>query len=261
MKKRSLSSYNFNLFDYNKQEIISNILSNIKFTNEKLKSNFSQITVKEELNQIKKNFIPSEKSNQKIELGQIEYKSNYNNLFNDDIKYGILSNIRDSFNYRVEKINDKIDNIYKNIEKIKDKLNINQKKSIYKIKQEKLYKKIIPNDEKKSLITQSDYLSTNNEEIMNNNINNKKKININSINNYISSLKLNPHIYINKKINISDKNNCISKSASKGSLITTYSEKKNKKMKNINEKINKKKNIYKYNNIELMSTDRKIKNK
>ena len=93
MKKRSLSSYNFNLFDYNKQEIISNILSNIKFTNEKLKSNFSQITVKEELNQIKKNFIPSEKSNQKIELGQIEYKSNYNNLFNDDIKYGILSNI------------------------------------------------------------------------------------------------------------------------------------------------------------------------
>ena len=32
-------------------------------------------------------------------------------------------------------------------------------------------------------------------------------------------------------------------------------------MKNINEKINKKKNIYKYNNIELMSTDRKIKNK
>ena len=37
MKKRSLSSYNFNLFDYNKQEIISNILSNIKFTNEKLK--------------------------------------------------------------------------------------------------------------------------------------------------------------------------------------------------------------------------------
>ena len=61
MKKRSLSSYNFNLFDYNKQEIISNILSNIKFTNEKLKSNFSQITVKEELNQIKKNFIPTEK--------------------------------------------------------------------------------------------------------------------------------------------------------------------------------------------------------
>ena len=259
MKKRSLSSYNFNLFDYNKQEIISNILSNIKFTNEKLKSNFSQITVKEELNQIKKNFIPTEKSNQKIELGQIEYKSNYNNLFNDDIKYGILSNIRDSFNYRVEKINDKIDNVYKNIEKIKDKLNINQKKSIYKIKQDNLYKNIISNEEKNTLITQSDNLSTNNEEIINNNNNIQNNINYN--NNYIPSLKLNPHIYINKKINISDKNNCISKSASKGSLITTYSEKKNKKMKNINEKINKKKNIYKYNNIELMSTDRKIKNK
>ncbi len=261
MKKRSFSSNDYNPSDYYKQEIISDLLSNIKFTNEKLKSNFNQITVKEELNQIKKNFIPSDKSNQKIELGQIEYKSNYNNLFNDDIKYGILSNIRDSFNCRVEKINDKIDYIYKNIEKIKDKLCLNEKKSIYKIKQDNLYKKIISNDEKKSLITQSDYLSTNNEEIMNNNINIKKKININSINNYISSLKLNPHIYINKKINILDNhNNGISKSASKGSLITNYSEKKNKKMKKfINERKNKNIKSHKYNNIEFMSTDRKTK--
>ncbi len=232
MKKRSLSSYNYNPSDYYKQEIISDLLSNIKFTNEKLKSNFNQITVKEELNQIKKNFTPSDKSNQKIELGQIEYKSNYNNLFNDDIKYGILSNIRDSFNYRVEKINDKIDYIYKNIEKIKDKLCINDKKSIYKIKQEKLYKKIIPNDENNTLMTQSENLSTNNEEIINNNININNKINVNYINNYISFLKLNPHIYINKKINILDnKNNGISKSASRGSLKTNYSEKKNQRMK------------------------------
>lgn len=240
-KQRSYSSTNYNTPDHFKQEIISDIISNIKLTNQKLKLNFKQNTVKEELNKIKRNFSPNIKPIDKIKLGEIEYKSNYNNIFNDEIKYDILSQIRNTFNYRIEKIDDKIDLMFKNLEKIKDKLCINEKKSSNEIKQRNLYKQIIADDNK---ITLTSFSQSENYSKDGNKCNNK-------FNNFIPSLKLNPHVYFtNKKTMI--------KNLSKGSLKTNWSDKNMRRLV-----INKKniKNInFNYNhNIESMSTDRKTK--
>ena len=108
-----------------RDQIILSIRQNINKVLKNLNSNFYQMTVKDELNKIKENYIPKEHSNDfKINQGEIEYKSNYPNIFNDEIKYGILADIRDSSNKRLEKIEDIVEKMYKRIELIKDKLKI-----------------------------------------------------------------------------------------------------------------------------------------
>ena len=135
-----------------KEEIISQMREKINITLKNLSSNFYQQTVKEELDKIKENYIPKPhpEEDYKIKPGEIEYKSTYPNIFNDEIKYDILSQIRNTFNYRIEKIDDKIDLMFKNLERIKDKLCINEKKSSNEIKQRNLYKQIIADDNSRS---------------------------------------------------------------------------------------------------------------
>ena len=66
--------------------------------------------------------------------GQIEYKSNYKNIFPESVKYGILSNIRDSTDERIDvveniigKINDSLENIKNRLKnkKLNDKIEFN----------------------------------------------------------------------------------------------------------------------------------------
>ena len=173
-------------------EIILSIRKNINKVLKNLSSNFYQMTVKDELNKIKENYIPNEHSNDfKINQGEIEYKSNYPNIFNDEIKYGILADIRDSSNKRLEKIEDIVEKMYKRIELIKDKLKIKDK-SFYMIKQKRLYEKIFNENsfENKTFHSMSNTNYSNN---IKEEKNNEKIINI------ISSLKLNPHVYIKEK--------------------------------------------------------------
>ena len=175
-----------------RDQIILSIRQNINKVLKNSNSNFYQMTVKDELNQIKENYIPKDHSNDyKINLGEIEYKSNYPNIFNDEIKYGILADIRDSSNKRLDKIEDTIEQMYKRIENIKDKLKINDK-SFQMIKQKRLYEKIFNenNIENKTFYSMSDTNYSNNTKQEKNDKNN---INI------ISSLKLNPHVYIKEK--------------------------------------------------------------
>ena len=234
-----------------KIEIIASIRENIEKTLNNLSSNFSQITVKEELDKIKENYSPKDHSNDYIiEPGQIEYKSNYPNIFNDEIKYGILADIRDSSNERLDKIEDTVEKMYKKVGHIKDKLKINDK-SLNEIRQKLLYEKMISYNKSlnNTLQTLSETNTTNN--------NNDE----NYYDNYNSTLKLNPHIYIK------DNNN----NESKMSIGTSCSSEK-RKIKINNDNIEKdKKSFYidsenNYNHgknlhseSSILSTDRKSK--
>jgi len=225
-----------------KIEIIASIRENIKKTLNNLSSNFSQSTVKEELDKIKENYSPKDHSNDYIiEPGQIEYKSNYPNIFNDEIKYGILADIRDSSNERLDKIEDTVEKMYKKVGHIKDKLKINDK-SLNEIRQKLLYEKMISYN--KSLNNTLQTLSE-----------------TNTTNNNNSSLKLNPHIYVKDNIN----------NESKMSIGTSCCSEK-RKIKNNNDNIEKdKKSFYidsenNYNHgknlhseSSILSTDRKSK--
>ena len=234
-----------------KIEIIASIRENIEKTLNNLSSNFSQITVKEELDKIKENYSPKDHSNDYIiEPGQIEYKSNYPNIFNDEIKYGILADIRDSSNERLDKIEDTVEKMYKKVGHIKDKLKINDK-SLNEIRQKLLYEKMISYNKSlnNTLQTLSETNTTNN-----NNDDNYYE-------NYNSSLKLNPHIYVKDNIN----------NESKMSIGTSCCSEK-RKIKNNNDNIEKdKKSFYidsenNYNHgknlhseSSILSTDRKSK--
>ena len=94
-------------------------------------------------NYIKKNLEEKYKNNNKydysIKEGQIEYKSNYKNIFPESVKYGILSNIRDSTDERIDvveniigKINDSLENIKNRLKnkKLNDKIEIKKDNSI-----------------------------------------------------------------------------------------------------------------------------------
>ena len=234
-----------------KIEIIASIRENIKKTLNNLSSNFSQSSVKEELDKIKENYSPKDHSNDYIiEPGQIEYKSNYPNIFNDEIKYGILADIRDSSNERLDKIEDTVEKMYKKVGHIKDKLKINDK-SLNEIRQKLLYEKMISYNKSlnNTLQTLSETNTTNN--------NNDE----NYYENYNSSLKLNPHIYVKDNIN----------NESKMSIGTSCCSEK-RKIKNNNDNIEKdKKSFYidsenNYNHgknlhseSSILSTDRKSK--
>ena len=111
-----------------RDEIILKIKENINKVLNNLSSNFYQMTLKDELNKIKENYVPKDHSDDyKINKNEIEYKSNYPNIFNEEIKYGILADIRDSSNKRINKIEDTVEQMYKKIEHIKNKLKINTK--------------------------------------------------------------------------------------------------------------------------------------
>ncbi len=160
---------NYSIPNTKKEEIISEIQEKIKEILNDLSSNFSQQTVKEELDTIKENYISKlNPEDYIIKPGEIEYKSTYLNIFNDEIKYGILADIRDSSNERMDKFEDLIEKIYKRIDYIKDNLKINDK-SLYSIKQKKLYKKMISDNSSfnNTIPTMSNTtLSNNNEEII-----------------------------------------------------------------------------------------------
>ena len=217
-----------------KEEIISDIKTYINKASEDLRLNFYQSTVKEELDRIKENYTPKEQSIEyKIKPGEIEYKSNYPYIFNDEIKYGILADIRDSSNERIDKIEGIFEKIYKTLEHIKDKLKINDR-NLNRKKLKQLYEKMIfeNNSFNNTIQTMTD-TNDSNDNMNNDNLNNKT-----DIVNIISSLKLNPFVYF---------------------------EKNNKKEKKINEENKRVINIDSENEIDEnninsdLSTDRKSK--
>ena len=174
-----------------KEEIISDIKTYINKASEDLRINFYQSTVKEELDRIKENYTPKDQSIEyKIKPGEIEYKSNYPYIFNDDIKYGILADIRDSSNERIDKIEGIFEKIYKTLEHIKDKLKINDRNLNGK-KLKQLYEKMIL--ENNSFNNTIQTMTDSNDNMNKDNLNNKT-----DIVNIISSLKLNPFVYFEK---------------------------------------------------------------
>ena len=187
-----------------KEEIISDIKTYINKASEDLRLNFYQSTVKEELDRIKENYTPKDQSIEyKIKPGEIEYKSNYPYIFNDDIKYGILADIRDSSNERIDKIEGIFEKIYKTLEHIKDKLKINDRNLNGK-KLKQLYEKM--KFENNSFNNTIQTMTDSNDNMNKDNLNNKT-----DIFNIISSLKLNPFVYFEnnnkkeKKINEENK--------------------------------------------------------
>ena len=214
-----------------KEEIISDIKTYINKASEDLRLNFYQSTVKEELDRIKENYTPKDQSIEyKIKPGEIEYKSNYPYIFNDEIKYGILADIRDSSNERIDKFEGTFEKIYKTLEHIKDKLKINDRNLNGK-KLKQLYEKMIL--ENNSFNNTIQTMTDSNDNMNKDNLNNKT-----DIFNIISSLKLNPFVYF---------------------------EKNNKKEKKINEENKRVINIDSENEIDEnnvnsgLSTDRKSK--
>ena len=120
-----------------KREILRNLIEKIQSANERLKNNFHQDEVKEEIDKIKEKYKYNKNYDYSVKKGQIEYNSNYKNIFPDSVKYGILSNIRDSTDERIDiveniigKINDSLQNIQKNLKnkKSNEKIEINNKK-------------------------------------------------------------------------------------------------------------------------------------
>ena len=183
-----------------KEEIISDIKTYINKASEDLRLNFYQSTVKEELDRIKENYTPKEQSIEyKIKPGEIEYKSNYPYIFNDDIKYGILADIRDSSNERIDKIEGIFEKIYKTLEHIKDKLKINDR-NLNRKKLKQLYEKMI--FENNSFNNTIQTMTDSNDNMNNDNLNNKT-----DIVNIISSLKLNPFVYFEKNNKKNNKKN------------------------------------------------------
>ena len=118
-----------------KKEILRNLIEKIKSANNKLKNNFHQDEVKDEIDKIKEKYKNNNnKYDYSIKEGQIEYKSNYKNIFPESVKYGILSNIRDSTDERIDvveniigKINDSLENIKNSLKnkKLNDKIEFN----------------------------------------------------------------------------------------------------------------------------------------
>ena len=177
-----------------KEEIISDIKTYINKASEDLRLNFYQSTVKEELDRIKENYTPKEQSIEyKIKPGEIEYKSNYPYIFNDEIKYGILADIRNSSNERIDKFEGTFEKIYKTLEHIKDKLKINDR-NLNRKKLKQLYEKMIfENNSFNNIIQTMTDTNDSNDNMNNDNLNNKT-----DIVNIISSLKLNPFVYFEK---------------------------------------------------------------
>ena len=174
-----------------KEEIISDIKTYINKASEDLRLNFYQSTVKEELDRIKENYTPKDQSIEyKIKPGEIEYKSNYPYIFNDEIKYGILADIRDSSNERIDKIEGIFEKIYKTLEHIKDKLKINDR-NLNRKKLKQLYEKM--KFENNSFNNTIQTMTDSNDNMNKDNLNNKT-----DIVNIISSLKLNPFVYFEK---------------------------------------------------------------
>ena len=186
-----------------KEEIISDIKTYINKASEDLRLNFYQSTVKEELDRIKENYTPKEQSIEyKIKPGEIEYKSNYPYIFNDEIKYGILADIRDSSNERIDKIEGIFEKIYKTLEHIKDKLRINDR-NLNRKKLKQLYEKMIfENNSFNNIIQTMTDTNDSNDNMNNDNLNNKT-----DIVNIISSLKLNPFVYFEKNNKKNNKKN------------------------------------------------------
>ena len=174
-----------------KEEIILDIKTYINKASEDLRLNFYQSTVKEELDRIKENYTPKDQSIEyKIKPGEIEYKSNYPYIFNDEIKYGILADIRNSSNERIDKFEGTFEKIYKTLEHIKDKLKINDRNLNGK-KLKQLYEKMIL--ENNSFNNTIQTMTDSNDNMNKDNLNNKT-----DIINIISSLKLNPFVYFKK---------------------------------------------------------------
>ena len=174
-----------------KEEIILDIKTYINKASENLRLNFYQSTVKEELDRIKENYTPKDQSIEyKIKPGEIEYKSNYPYIFNDEIKYDILADIRDSSNERIDKIEGIFEKIYKTLEHIKDKLKINDR-NLNRKKLKQLHEKMI--FENNSFNNTIQTMTDTNDNMNNDNLNNKT-----DIVNIISSLKLNPFVYFEK---------------------------------------------------------------
>ena len=123
-----------------KKEILNILIEKIRSANEKLKMNFHQDEVKLEIDKIKEKYKNNNnKFDYSIKEGQIEYKSNYKNIFPESVKYGILSNIRDSTDERIDvveniigKIKDSLENIKSNLKnkKLNDKIEIKKDNSI-----------------------------------------------------------------------------------------------------------------------------------
>ena len=123
-----------------KKEILNILIEKIRSANEKLKMNFHQDEVKEEIDKIKEKYKNNNnKFDYSIKEGQIEYKSNYKNIFPESVKYGILSNIRNSTDERIDiveniigKIKDSLENIKSNLKnkKLNDKIEIKKDNSI-----------------------------------------------------------------------------------------------------------------------------------
>ena len=117
-----------------KKEILHNLIEKIQSTNNKLKNNFHQDEVKDEIDKIKEKYKNNKEYDYSVKEGQIEYNSNYKNIFPDSVKYGILSNIRDSTDERIDvveniigKINDSLENIKNRLKnkKLNDKIEFN----------------------------------------------------------------------------------------------------------------------------------------
>ena len=122
-----------------KKEILNILIEKIRSANEKLKMNFHQDEVKLEIDKIKEKYKNNNKFDYSIKEGQIEYKSNYKNIFPESVKYGILSNIRNSTDERIDiveniigKIKDSLENIKSNLKnkKLNDKIEIKKDNSI-----------------------------------------------------------------------------------------------------------------------------------
>jgi hypothetical protein len=123
-----------------KKEILNILIEKIQSANEKLKMNFHQDEVKLEIDKIKEKYKNNNnKYDYSIKEGQIEYKSNYKNIFPESVKYGILSNIRNSTDERIDvveniigKIKDSLENIKSNLKnkKLNDKIEIKKDNSI-----------------------------------------------------------------------------------------------------------------------------------
>ena len=157
-----------------KEEIILDIKTYINKASEDLRLNFYQSTVKEELDRIKENYTPKDQSIEyKIKPGEIEYKSNYPYIFNDEIKYGILADIRDSSNERIDKFEGTFEKIYKTLEHIKDKLKINDRNLNGK-KLKQLYEKMIL--ENNSFNNTIQTMTDSNDNMNKDNLNNKTDI-------------------------------------------------------------------------------------
>ena len=114
-----------------KKEILNILIEKIQSANEKLKMNIHQDEVKLEIDKIKEKY--------KNNNNKFEYKSNYKNSFPESVKYGILSNIRNSTDERIDvveniigKIKDSLENIKSNLKnkKLNDKIEIKKDNSI-----------------------------------------------------------------------------------------------------------------------------------